>query len=109
MRLLGCMIGLIVVSGCTYDAFDPYKRPGTWVPEGSNVENLRVQVANPHDLVSGAGQETSSGAEAAPPVARVLAGKRYPLPALNAAEGVDIVNQQPPTGATNPGSATAAQ
>ena len=37
-------------------------------------------VANPHDLVEGTGQGASAGAEAAPPVARLLAGKRYPLP-----------------------------
>ena len=107
MRLLRCLIGMIIVSGCTYDAFDPYKRPGTWVPEGSNDENLRVLVANPHDLVSGTGQQTSSGAESAPPVARVLAGKRYPLPNLNAAT-VDIFSGQQ-QGAANPGSAAAAQ
>ena len=55
-------------------------RPGTWNPTGDNDANLRAMVANPHDLVEGTGQDASAGAEAAPPVARVLAGKRYPLP-----------------------------
>jgi len=104
MRLVGCLMGLMIVAACAYDPYDPYKRPGTWAPEGSNDANLRVMVANPHDLVSGTGQETNSGAEAAPPVARVLAGKRYPLPALNAAT-IDVLNQQPQQGAANPGTA----
>ena len=95
------LIGFVVISGCSYDPFDPYQRPGTWNPEGSNDANLRAMVANPHDLVQGTGQGVSSGAEATPPVARVLAGKRYPLPNLNAAT-VDIFNQQQPQGSANP-------
>ena len=60
-------------------------------------------VANPHDLVEGTGPGASPGAQAAPPVARVLAGKRYPLPALNAAT-VDIITNQPAQqGSPNPG------
>ena len=43
-------------------------------------------------------------AQAAPPVARVLAGKRYLLPALNAAT-IDVLNQLPQQGAANPGTA----
>ena len=61
-------------------------------------------VANPHGLVEGTGQGESTGAAAAPPVARVLAGKRYPLPNLNAAE-IDILKRQAPQGAANPGTA----
>jgi len=89
------LVVLILVSGCSYDPFDPYQRPGTWVPDGSNDANLRAMVANPHDLVEGRGESVSSGAEAAPPVARVLTGKRYPLPNLNAAP-IDVFNQQQP-------------
>ena len=59
-------------------------------------------VANPHDLVEGTGQGTSSGAEAAPPVARLLAGKRYPLPDLNAAS-VNVVSEPTQQGTANPG------
>ena len=87
------LIALVFISGCSYDPFDPYQRPGTWVPDGTNDANLRAMVANPHDLVEGTGQGASSGAEAAPPVARVLEGKRYPLPNLNAAP-IDVFNQQ---------------
>jgi hypothetical protein len=40
---------------------------------------------------------------AAPPVARLLAGKRYPLPDLNAAS-VNIVSEPTQQGSANPGS-----
>lgn len=99
------LIGALLVAGCSYDLTDPYQRPGTYNPTGVNDANLRAMVANPHDLVEGEGTGTSLGAEAAPPVARVLAGKRYPLPQLNAAS-VDIIANQPSSqGSANPNSA----
>jgi hypothetical protein len=106
MHRVSLLIGVLLIAGCADSAlFDPYKREGTWVPTGANDANLRAMVANPHDLVEGTGEHASSGAEAAPPVARVLAGKRYPLPQLNAAS-VDIVTNQPSQqGSANPGTA----
>jgi hypothetical protein len=95
------LIGALLIAGCTYDLSDPYQRPGTYNPLGVNDANLRVMVANPHDLVEGTGASVSAGAEAAPPVARVLAGKPYPLPELNAAS-VNIIPTQGPQGAANP-------
>jgi len=95
------LIGILIVPACSYDLGDPYQRPGTYNIRGDNDANLRAMVADPHDLIAGAGQGASMGAEAAPPVARVLAGKRYALPALNAAT-VNIVNEQTPQGAANP-------
>src|SRR4051794_38269756 len=88
------LVVLVLVSGCTYDPFDPYQRPGTWNPDGSNNANLRAMVVNPHDLVQGTGTSVSTGAVAAPPVERVLTGNRYPLPDLNAST-VGAVQQQP--------------
>jgi hypothetical protein len=87
------LLGLVLIAGCNYDPFDPYQRPGTWVPTGANDANLRAMVVNPNDLVQGTGEGVSSGAEAAPPVERVLTGKRSPLPNLNAAP-IDVFNQQ---------------
>src|SRR5215472_6713690 len=87
------LICLVLISACSYDPFDPYQRPGTWNPDGANDANLRAMVANPHDVIEGVGDRVSSGAEAAPPVGRVLSGKRYPLPNLNAAT-VDVFQQQ---------------
>ena len=88
------LIGLLLISGCSYDPFDPFQRPGTWVPDGANAANLRAMVVNPHDLVEGQGERVSTGAEAAPPVTRLLTGKRYPLPNLNAAPIADFGQQQ---------------
>ena len=82
---------------------DPMERPGTWnisTPH-SNDANLRVMIANPHDLIEGTGQSASSGAEAAPPVARLLAGKRYPLPVENTS-AISSTSQPQPQGAVNP-------
>jgi len=87
-----CLIVSLLVTGCGPDLFDPYQRPGTWRPAGDNDANLKVMVANPHDLIEGAGQGASAGAEAAPPVARLLAGKRYPLPSENAST-ISIVSE----------------
>jgi hypothetical protein len=105
MNVTVWLIGALVITGCSYDLTDPFQRPGTYNPTGVNDANLRVMVANPHDLVAGEGTGASIGAEAAPPVARVLAGKRYPLPQLNAAS-VDIISNQPAQqGSANPNTA----
>ncbi len=104
MHRIGWLIGALIVSGCSaYDLTDPYNRPGTYNPTGVNDANLRAMVVNPHDLVEGTGERTTTGAVAAPPVARLLAGKRYPLPDLNAAS-VNIVGEPAQQGAANPGS-----
>jgi hypothetical protein len=94
-----CWLIILFLAACT----DPIDQPGTWNTSmsRSNDANLRVMVANPHDLVEGAGQGASAGAEAAPPVARLLAGKRYPLPVENTSS-ITSVSQQP-QGPANPG------
>ena len=103
MRCTGWLITALLLAGCAYDLGDPYQRPGTYRPIGDNDANLRVMIVNPADLVEGSGTGVAIGSEAAPPVARLLAGKRYPLPNLNAAE-VDILNgQAPQQGSANPG------
>ena len=103
MRGFGWLVVAVLLPGCTYDLTDPYQRPGTYRPIGDNDANLRVMVANPADLVGGTGSTTAAGSEAAPPVARLLAGKRYPLPDLNAAT-VNVTNEQAPQqGSANPG------
>ena len=103
MRGLGWLIGAVLLSGCAYDLTDPYQRPGTYRPFGDNDANLRVMVANPADLVEGSGPAGASGKEAAPPVARLLAGKRYPLPDLNAATVSTTNEAAPQQGSANPG------
>jgi hypothetical protein len=99
------LIGVLLIAGCDTYLTDPYQRPGTYNPTGVNDANLRVMVANPHDLVGGTGTGAGTGAQAAPPVARVLAGKRYPLPQLNAADVNIVTNQPAQQGPANPNSA----
>jgi type IV pilus biogenesis protein CpaD/CtpE len=105
MNHSGWLIITMLVAGCSAGAFDPTQRERTWMPAGDNDANLRAMVANPHDLVEGAGQGASAGAQAAPPVARVLAGKRYPLPPVNASTFGGSVQPQQQEGSANPGSA----
>ncbi len=93
MPRVGCMVILIMLAACT----DPIDRPGTWNPSAkSNDANLRVMVADPHDLVEGKGQNGSSGAEAAPPVAQLLTGRRYPLPLENTSDLQSAPQSTPP-------------
>jgi hypothetical protein len=101
MRRLSWLVVATLLAGCASDSFDPYKRAGTWTHGTDNDANLRVMITNPHDLVEGAGQGTSIGAEAAPPVARLLAGKRYPLPAQNASM-IGATSEPQQQGAANP-------
>ncbi len=98
------LAGVLLVGGCGYDQGDPFRRPGTYSPTGANEANLRAMVAEPEDLLGRPAQRTSMGAEAAPPVARLLSGKRYPLPIVNAATAVSSGSeQQPAPGNNNPG------
>lgn len=86
--LIAAMIaGLLAVSGltgCTPFEESPYSRAGTWAPTGVNDANLRAMVADPADLALGQGSEHDLGAEAAPPVERLLTGHRPPLPTESA-------------------------
>jgi hypothetical protein len=77
---------LLPLAACTPDY--PMDKAGTWqAPAVSdNDRNLRVMLVNPQDLIAGTGEDNSPAAEAAPPVQRLLTGKRTPLPASNAAE-----------------------
>jgi hypothetical protein len=102
MRRTVLLAVTLLVAGCTPAAFDPYQRTGTWTPASDNDANLRTMIANPQDLAEGIGEHASAGGEAAAPVARLLAGKRYPLPSLNASEIATTPDQQQ-QGSANPG------
>jgi hypothetical protein len=97
---------LLAAGACTPDY--PMDKAGTWSlpPDtlGSNDANLRTMLVNPHDLAAGTGEANSKASEAAPPVERLLSGRREQLPASNAA--VFQIQSQPsaPTGGT-PGGA----
>lgn len=104
MRQSRWLIIALLVTACAPDTFDPTRRAGTWMPAGDNDANLRVMLVNPHDLIEGAGQKATVGAEAAPPVARLLAGKRYPLSTVDAS-AIGASSQPQQQGPANPGSA----
>jgi len=97
---------LLMVTACTPDY--PFDRPGTWSLEkmgSANDANLRTMVANPRDLLAGAGESTSLGPEAAMPVHRLFTGRRAQLPAINTLD-VNVVpssQQQPEQGVPNAG------
>jgi hypothetical protein len=76
---------LLPLGACTPDY--PMDRPGTWSPPpvGANDANLRTMLVRPRDMIAGTGERNSTGAEAARPVRRLIAGKREPLPASGAA------------------------
>jgi hypothetical protein len=82
MRKVHCLMLVLLAAGCAHP--DPFERPHTWAPTGDNDVNLRVMVANPNDLSTGAGEPGSLSAEASPAVRRLLTGRRRPLPNTNA-------------------------
>jgi|HubBroStandDraft_1064217.scaffolds.fasta_scaffold1574449_1 hypothetical protein len=77
---------LLSLGACTPDY--PMDKPGTWsLPPGhlgSNDANLRVMLVDPNDLTAGASADGSEGVEAAPPVQRVVSGRRPALQDTNA-------------------------
>jgi hypothetical protein len=76
-------IGLILILTATSCSPDyPMDRTGAWDLDkvgDSNAANLRAMIVNPHDLLSGAGETTTLGAEAGPPVQNLLSGHRAEL------------------------------
>jgi len=96
----GChLLGILLVcAACTPDY--PLDRPGTWSigKVSANDNNLRVMVANPRDLVVGQTASGTVGSEAAPPVGRLVTGKRTALPSLSSTTELNV-NVPPPAAA----------
>lgn len=96
------LLATLLLAGCgpgnpvTGDVID---RPGTWQPTGENDANLRAMIADPRDLIAGAGSADSRATAAAPPVERLVAGKRAPLSTQTAAD----IGGVPPQGGSNAG------
>lgn len=97
MRRISCLLILLLATACSSP--DPMQRVGTWQPQGSNDTNLRLMVANPEDLVIGRGATDSLGAEAGPPITRLFAGQRAPLPQVDAS---DVATSSPGIGPAQP-------
>ena len=96
--LLGCV-------ACTPDY--PLDRPGTWSigKVSANDANLKVMVANPRDLVVGQSASGTVGSEAAPPVGRLMTGKRTALPALSSTTQLNVTAAPPATAPAENGAA----
>lgn len=76
---------LLPLGACSPDY--PMDKAGTWnIPPGAlnaNDANLRVMIVDPHDLTTGESAEGSEGTAAAPPVQRLVSGRRPALPEEN--------------------------
>jgi hypothetical protein len=101
MRSAYLLAVLGLLAACTPD--HPFDKPGTWslgTHSSVNDTNLRSMVADPQDLTWGAGARGSLGAEAGPPVGRLLSGHRFPLPQsdLTQLQGVGVEQPQMPQG-----------
>ena len=87
MRALLILPVFATLAGCSQDPFD---RPQTWslppVGLGANDSNLRAMLINPNDLAAGTGEDTSLGPLSVRPVDALLAGRRKPLPSVNASQ-----------------------
>ncbi len=70
-------IALVAVAGCAFT--DPYEKSGVWKPNGSNADNLALQVVHPTDLVLGRGSEFADGDTAAQAVDRLRRDKAKPV------------------------------
>jgi len=66
---------------------DPYTRPGTWQPTGSNAGNIAAQVANPYDLIRGRELGRPDSAQAVIAIGHVTADKPKALPHVDSQTG----------------------
>jgi hypothetical protein len=94
------LLAILLVAACSRD--QPFDRRGTWslgLGPSANDLNLRAMVVNPHDLVQGQSANDGLAAEAAPPVARLLSGRRSPLPSSSTMQSSDQAQSSvpPPT------------
>jgi hypothetical protein len=86
--IAGLLLSASVLAGCTSPPWsDPFERPGTWHPSGVNEANLRAMVQNPADLERGQAARADLGAEAVPPIDRLMRGQRRPLPQVDSSAG----------------------
>jgi hypothetical protein len=78
-RVLRAVVLLqLPLAGCA-GLNDPYKRAGTWRPEGVNDANIVAMVTHPSDLTLGKDDPTSPGQLSAAAVRRLLTDKVKPL------------------------------
>ncbi len=80
----------LALAGC--DAMDPYRREGTWRPNGANDADLRAMVVSPSDLVWGVSSLDGNGQQAAAALDRYRNDKVRLLPDTGLAKIVPIAS-----------------
>ena len=105
MHRLFWLIGALLVSGCSYDLTDPYQRPGTYNPTATTTRTCARWWPTRMTWSKARGQGTSTGAEAAPPVARLLAGQALSAAATECGGHQHHQPEPQQQGAANPGTA----
>jgi hypothetical protein len=95
---------LLALTGC--EQTDPYRREGTWRPNGANEANLRAMVVVPSDLAVASHASPTDGALAAAALSRLHHDRVRPLPdsALAPVVPVNTGSAAPPAPASAPGS-----
>lgn len=78
MRAVLIACAFLPLAGCS--GTDPLYRGGLWRPNGANDSNLRVMIADPQDLVSGASSPGADGQVAAAAIERYRIDRVKPLP-----------------------------
>src|SRR5271156_6641419 len=103
MCRLSLLIALLLPAACAPPP-PPLVPAGPWsgAPE-SNDWNLKVTVANPHDLFHGDGTTDNLGREASPPVERLFTGKRQALPDLSTQQVYGSSASSQPAASSNAG------
>jgi type IV pilus biogenesis protein CpaD/CtpE len=87
LRSLLCA-GILLLAACAMT--DPYKREGSWRPNGANDTNLRAMLVSPSDLVSGVAAAGSDGQQAAAALDRYRQDKPRRLPDSGVAKIVPV-------------------
>jgi hypothetical protein len=94
------LLVLIAIGGC--DQIDPYKREGTWRPNGANEANLRAMVLVPSDLAVASRSGPADGTLAAAALSRLHHDKVRALPDSALAQVVPISSGAVPAPAAAP-------
>jgi hypothetical protein len=90
MLRVAAVLVLTVLVGC--DQIDPYRRDGTWRPNGANEANLRAMIVVPSDLAVASHATPTDGTLAAAALSRLHRDRVRPLPDSGLAQVVPVGN-----------------
>ena len=89
--------GILLLAACSQT--DPYKREGSWRPNGANDANLRAMLVSPSDLVRGVAAAGSDGQRATAALDRYRKDKPRRLPDSGIAKIVPVATGSSQQGA----------